>query len=430
MPSAKSKKQKPHKERLSNSTFNQPVPQDLSSPLALSSFSPDGTSFAFLSLAIDKHRLRVYDTLSGQSRAEYVVDLGRVTSLAWTRLDLSGGPSVPSDDETNRPKKKRKKRQSLRADSENDALTSIEVVVLGLSDGSLSLFSPSHGKVLRTLSHPTSNTSILSVVVNQTVNLGTYIWTSGADGAIRVWNATKNSMVGSLKVDNRIPYSSIAFRPVGLDEEDGELNLLVANHTIQLLSMETSLIHLENQKTEALATFTGHASPVIQLHWDVSQQPAVRFVSMAQADRFMYIWQLPNPEDTNPTEGKIVASITLDSDARTFSLCDFTGASKQHILTLSTSGKISVFPIPTELSSSTNSRKSQKFPTLLPCSTISITPKKHSSNFQVVDVAFTSKEGQIRIAKIVGGVRPFFAVVVCKFYFVTHVESQFRFRIT
>jgi U3 small nucleolar RNA-associated protein 5 len=417
MASTKAKKkssQRPHNDRLSNSTFNQPVAQDFSSPLALSSFSPDGTSFAFLSLAVDKHRLRVYDTLSGQSRAEHVIDLDRVTSLSWARLDLSGGPSAPSDDEADRPKKKRKKRQSLHVSSENDALTSIEVVMLGLSDGSLSLFSPSHGKVLRTLSHPASNTSILSVVVNRTANLGTYLWTSGADGAIRVWNATKNSMVGSLKVDSRIPYSCMTFRPVGLDEENGELNLLVANHTIRLLSTETSLTPLENQQAEALATFTGHASPVTRLHWDVSQQPAVRFVSMAQADRFIYLWQVPNPEDTNPTEGRIVASIALDSDARTFSLCDFTGASKQQILTLSASGKISVFPIPTELSS-TNSRKShQKVPTLLPRSTISITPKKHSSSFRVVDVAFTTKEGQIRVAKVVGGVRPFFEVVVGK----------------
>ena len=93
---------KPPKSRpAATSALSQPAVEDASSTYSLSSFSHDGELFAFLSLAVDKHRLRVYDTTTGQPVAEHVFD-SRVSSLCWARFDASQGEDGP------RRKRKRK----------------------------------------------------------------------------------------------------------------------------------------------------------------------------------------------------------------------------------------------------------------------------------------------------------------------------------
>jgi U3 small nucleolar RNA-associated protein 5 len=417
------KRVKPPKGRpASTSSISQPVVRDSSAVTALSSFSPDGARFAFLSLAVDKHRLRVYDTFSGRAAAEHVVEAARVTVLAWGLFNSSMAPPASADDEMDRPnKKKRRKQKSLDSDTENARPPAIEVVVLGLSDGSLSLFSPSHGRALRSLSHPSSTASVLCAVVGLNDDHDTTIWTSSADSVIRHWNATRNEILRSWKVGDPMPYTSMAIKPSSPVHGSGRTDILVANHAIRLLSTAsdaTQGTHVDNQKPYVLASFTGHASSIARLQWDVSQDPPTRFFSMAQADRFVYLWQLPTLRSSASAEGKIIASIPLDSDARTFSLRHSTAppssaAAKQSVLTLSMSGKICVFPIPAELQPPAGSKGvHHKVPTLLPRSTISISIKKSVSDVQIVDAMFCAEEGRVRLAKVVGGVKPTFEVAV------------------
>jgi U3 small nucleolar RNA-associated protein 5 len=417
---ASTSKSKKSRRPANMSVLSHPVVEGASSLTALSAFSPQANLYAFLSLAIDKHCLRVYDTLTGKSMAGHVVDSARITTLVWSQIDLSEQSSAPADEDSSTKKKGKRKRHSTNAPMEITSKSNIEVVVLGLSDGTLLFFSPTHSRVLRTLSHSTSTAAILSIVSTDSRDSEPIVWTSGADGAIRLWNARQNNFISSWKIDDRIPYSSMALRPGGMWGKDGRLDLLIANHGIHLLS--TAPGHLDSSafdalKAKSLASFTGHASSIKCLQWDASQEPSNRFLSMADSDRFVYVWEVPTGAST---EGRIVLSIPLDSDVRRVSLSispSTTQASstpeKQSILALSTSGKISVYPIPSELTPPATSEKTKhKVPTLLPRSTVSVSSKKSSSG-QVIDASFIPDHiGEIKVVRIVGGVRPVFNVVV------------------
>jgi U3 small nucleolar RNA-associated protein 5 len=394
------------------SAISQPAVTDSPNYTCQSSFSPKGNRFAFLSLAIDKHHLRIYDTLSGQSIAEHVLDTARVTSIIWSNIDLSEGRLQFEEGQPS--KKKIKKRGSLAPDAKADSKI-IEVVILGLSDGSLSFFSPTHGRVVRTLSHSTSATSVLSIALAESTDNSPLIWTSGADGVVHLWNVRKNDIISSWKNDDRIPYSSMAVRPGSFCEEDGHVELLAANHGIHLLSTTlpiSELASFESKKPKKALTFIGHASSIPCLRWDASQIPSQRFFSMAERDRFVYVWEVPKSQ----SEGKIIASIPLETSCQGFALSKISQShppGKQTLLTLSASGKISVFPIPSELVPPVSTNKApHKVPTLTPYSNISISSKKTSSPIQVADAIFDpEKEGSVRVARIIGGLRPVFDVV-------------------
>jgi len=415
-----------HRRPVATSAISQPTVQDASDLTALSSFSPNGDLFAFLSLAVDKHRLRVYSTLSEKSVAELVVDSARVSSLSWCLFDPSDAQKISLDES---PSKKKRRKGDSQLSSEETQGKGIQVVILGLSDGTVSFFSPNHGRVLRTLSHPTSTAEIISVV---SVSHGdnSSVWTSGADGAVRIWNAQKNEMLSSWSNDDRIPYSSLAPRPV---PKEDRLHVLAAHHSIHLLSTSLNSTNFDKTKPIQAASFTGHASPIRQLKWDASRPASTRFVSRADTDRFLYLWGIP---EGSSTEGKPLASIPLDSDARTFSLSSSqeteTAVNSQTLLALSASGKISLFPIPTEIVAPASSGRTQhKLPTLLPRSTLS-TSAKNASAARIIDAAFSAEEGSILIARTVGGIRPVFDLVVSQvlspfFYIIPSSAVLFRY---
>lgn len=392
---------------VATSQISQPVVEDLTS---LSAFSPDGSLFAFLSLAVDKHRLRVYNTASCQSVAEYTVNSERVTTLAWTLLTLSStGIPPPLEDPSAQPSQNKRRKRDSRAPVEEGSFASpnaTSFIILGLSDGTISFFSPALGQIVRRLSNILSAASILSVASISTTT-ESFIWTSSADSTLRLWDVEKNDVLYSCKSDDRIPYTSISIRPDAVEEPD----ILVAHHSILLLSRAGD--HEDsNAKPKQLSSFTGHTSSVKRTRWIHSKSPPQRFLSMAEADRFLYIWDIKD----NIQGGGPVASIPLDSDARTFAISTLTGGDKQVLVTLSASGKISLFPIPSELSPpASNSRTHHKIPTLVPrCNVHSSSPK---SSAQVVDVTFASEEqGILRVARIIKGVQPVFNVVVCSFY--------------
>ncbi|KAK7029645.1 Small subunit (SSU) processome component [Paramarasmius palmivorus] len=388
----KSNKSRPQ----TTTTISQPAVQDASYLTALSSFSHRGNFFAHLSLAVDKHRLRVFNTATEQSQAEHVVESARVASLSWCQIELT--PGQKADDGEAPTKKKRRKSQA----AEDSQEKTVEVVALGLTDGSVLLFSPTHGRVYWTLSNTASTASILSIAA---AKQGGNLWTSGADGIVRLWNVHKNELLASVKSEDRIPYSALAVRPPA---EDSSPELLVANHSIKLWSAAVS----GTQKPKEIASFTGHASPVKSLQWDGSQSPPRRFVSMAEGDRVLSLWDIP--ADAN-SEGSIVASVQLDSDARavSFSKSSASDSEKQILLALAASGKIGVYPIPDELlPPASSSRTQHKISTLLPRTTITPPSKGTSSSVPVVAVSFVEDMPRtIRVARIVGGVRPVFDVV-------------------
>jgi U3 small nucleolar RNA-associated protein 5 len=128
---------------------------------------------------------------------------------------------------------------------------------------------------------------------------------------------------------------------------------------------------------------------------------------MAESDRVVSLWDAPSPDSNT---GKMVASVQLDSDARHVSL----STSASILLILSASGKVTVYPIPEMFAPPVSSNRTQpKLPTLLPRSTLSVSPKKNSG--QVVAVSFVEGAPRsIRVARILG-VKPVFDVLVSVF---------------
>lgn len=384
------------------SAISQPAVEDSTTSTYLSSFSPDGKLFAFLSLAIDKHALKVYDTTTRRSVAQHVVDAGRVTSLCWARLDLAEGQRKGAEDEDGARKNKRKKKSSAATDAETSSNAAPQVVVLGLSDGSLLLFSPTHGRLLRTLSDPSSSSAVLAVAGQDSDTADPHtLWTSNADGALRLWDARANQISQSLFSDDRIPYTSLSVRA---SEEEGVTEVLAAHHSIHLLAISS-----DSQKTQTLAKFTGHASPVSDLRWlDKS-----RFFSSASVDRFVNVWEVPT---ASKTDGKIVATIPLDSDARSIQLSSYLSSapsSDSLLYALSATGKVSIFTVASDLASPAKGKSA--IPSLLPKAVISLSSKKNAASLVVLAVSSADDNaGRLRIASVTGGLQLAFDIAVCQ----------------
>ena len=409
-PSKKQKNKPPKGRPVSNSALSQPVLQDNLSLATFSAFSPSANLFAFVSLAVDKHRLRVHDTTTGRSVSEYIVDSARVTALSWATFrnlkSLSGGQE-PDD---SAPRKKRKKRDSLvpQPDSEPEAIL---VVVLGLSTGSVILFSPSHARVIRTLSHPSSTSPILSLDICTNIAGGALtLLTSGADSFIRTWNAQTGELLSSSNTDDRSPGTSLSLRP-GLESEHP--SFLLAHHSIRLLSTSSDSLLTPPQKFTEEARFTGHASNITTLRWQPSEhesQTPRRFASIAESDRHVHIWEVPS---VHGSEGKLVASAPLDSDARhiSFSL----SPNNPSLLVLSASGRVTIFtPTVDQAATKTSKKNKEKVATLLPRSSAIISFRRSTTTAQVVNASF-EQDGRIRVAWLAGGVKPMFEVVVSLF---------------
>jgi U3 small nucleolar RNA-associated protein 5 len=386
-----------------NTSLSHPPSQDSS---FLSAFSPSADLFAFVSLAVDKHRLRVHDTHTGRSISEYIVDSARVTALSWATFQSPKSSGDGRETEDVAPRKKRKKRDS-RAPQSVAEPEATPVVVLGLSTGSVIVFSPSHARIIRTLSKPSSSSSILSVDIYSDIPGATLLClTLGADGLIRTWNAQTGELLSSTKIDDRLPGTSLSLRP-GLESDHP--SFLLAHHSIRLLSVSSNSLLTSPQKLTEEARFIGHASNVTMLRWqpfDNDSQSPRRFASVAESDRIVHIWEVPR---VSGSEGKLIATAPLDSDARHIAFPQ----SPLHpsLLALSTSGRIAIFTPTNDQGATTTSKKTKaKVATLSPRSSMTISFKR-GMTAKVINAAF-EQDGKIRVAWLAGGVRPVFDVVV------------------
>lgn len=377
----------------------------------ISSFSPNGALYAFVTLSVDKHRLRVYNTASGHAVGEHTVESGRVLTLTWSTVSQS-----PL--ESNFPSKKRKKTSAESITEEKGKRKDVEVVVLGTSEGSVLFFSPTQSKVVGVLTHPTSTSAILSVAVGLTNK--SLIWTSSADSSIRLWDVQKNSILKSWKSDDRIPCSALAVRPMG---DDNREDLLTAHHHIRLLADPSTPRESISSKPQPLAAFTGHASSIKALVWDESATPATRFFSTAEGDRFIYIWDV---EDIL-TNNKPIASISLDSTVRSVAIIP-SDSSPATLIALSASGKLSFVPIPQSLSAFSNSGgKAQKFHALVPRSSFSSVSKSRPLDPPVIDfVSISGNTSTLRVARLLNGTQPVFDALVSNL--LTDSTSRLTFR--
>lgn len=371
---------KPPKSRpVATSSLSQPVTADAAALAALNAFSPDRRSFALLSLSVDKHRLRVFDTDNGRAIAEYILQTSSARCLRWGRIS-SGSGSVSSHS------KKRKKETQLSAKSPPTS-----VVILGLVNGSVTFFSPAQNASVLTLSHPTSTSPVLSVDMDQDE---IRLWTSSADGVIRLWSIQSGDLLGSWRSESVTPYSRLLLRPLESPEEEESRQLLAAHHAIELLELSPPN-PTETLSCEMVTKFAGHVTPVTSMHW-ISTLKHARFITSGERDRFIQGWAI-----SSKGEGRIAFTASVDNEIRR---ADISSDAKR-FLALSSTGTICVFSTPEY------SKRSSTTP-LEPDSVIGIVIAASGNTTipaDVVDAVFDEDlEDTLRVTRLVSGARPVF----------------------
>lgn len=382
-PNAKQKKVKaPKSRRAGTSALSQPVTQQTGGLATLAAFSPSANLFALLSLAVDRHRLRVYDTATAQANAEYIVQPARATCLHW--MDILTEPA--------HAQKKKKKRDSAVSTTSTSRKSKTQVVALGLSSGAVTFFSPAHGSPVLTLSNPASNTAILDAILDTSEDR---LWTSSEDASIRLWDITSNTVLHTWRTDDRIPYTCISLEPRVMDESNRPVGLLAAHHAAKLISINLSS-ESSSLKPTTFASFSGHTTSISNIAWTTSKQ----FVTVAQGDKFVQGWTMPK----NGGVGTVAFSVALDADVRKA----YVSPNGELIVATSVSGAISIFRIPSQHNPASS---------LAPDSIVNISISRGrglSENADVIDAVFSADSpGSIHVARIIAGARPAFETVVC-----------------
>ncbi|KAH7096961.1 WD40 repeat-like protein [Auriculariales sp. MPI-PUGE-AT-0066] len=356
--SSKKSSQRPPKSRPA-STFNAPTADGVVTQSFVSQFSPKGTEFAIVSLALDKPHLRVFNVATSRMTNEQTLDgVSSVSCITWATLRVEDAADAL-------PAKKRKK-QAAGATSTLSA-SDEHVVALGLSNGGVSIYSPRHGRVLRTLQHATSSSPVVAVGAAA----GT-LWVSTTDGTLRRWDITSGDETGSWKRPSASTF--LAPRP------DHPNELLECSHDARLLSFD------DEDEPEELAHLSGHASSIIDLAWIGNS----RVATSAEGDRVVSVWDVAS--------GAVLATLPLDSDALGVSSLDST------LVARSGTGRAFVAALPVTLSA-------KKPATLEIESTVSISLK--GSGASNITGVFLRPEhrGRVCIARLSAGVRPIFESV-------------------
>jgi U3 small nucleolar RNA-associated protein 5 len=362
----------------------------------LSSFSPDGALFVIIALAIDKHRLRLYNTSSARVVAEHTFESSRVSALTWG--------SIKTDTEvldTTNKKRKKRKFDSDTPQNEKRSADTMDVVVLGLQDGTIAFFSLTSSRIVRTLTHPSSPSAVVALALKTPI-----LWTSSSDGIVRLWDVQKQEILSSWHDEDHIPYTSLSLRPTS---DSSQTDILVGHHHIRLFSDTT--LHDPQGTPLQLGSFTGHASSIMILRWAHAPAVSHRFFSVAVSDRFVYVWD--TVKDSSLPE-KPVASVALDSDVRMIGLSS-SDLSRQTLVTLSVSGKLSFIPIPESLAPPPNTHETKnKMFSLLPRSSVTSSSNTPPHDPIVIDIiCIPGDSHSVRIARLIKGVKPVFEDVVC-----------------
>ena len=166
---------------------------------------------------------------------------------------------------------------------------------------------------------------------------------------------------------------------------------------------------------------TGHASPISSLQWEPENSSSSsgagrRFVSAAEGDRFACVWALPDDleaelgedadaddDEDEALEGSLVASVPLDTEVRLVSFSSLSASPS--ILALSSSGTLRIFATPSKSSSA------KKVGPATDVGGTTISASKGGP--AILSAAFEADRlGSVRVARLVGGVRPVFDRVV------------------
>ncbi|KAK9763423.1 Small subunit (SSU) processome component [Basidiobolus ranarum] len=263
-------------------------------------FDNDADLFAIITQAVDRHRLRVFDTHTGTLKSEFSSDSERkFTCMSWGITQIEGVLSETSETSG------RKKRRASRV----QAATTSKVVALGLENGSIILYSISLGSIQKTLSGA-HTLPVRDFIFSQDGDKG---YSCAQDGFIIEWDLKAGSIIRKWKSDIKDIHT------ISLSHNGSVL--AVAAHSIELWD-------LESQKV--IKKFTGHASVITNLTFSPNDEICI---SCAEHDRFVNLW------DCRLEEDKVnLAALTLDADITQLDI-----SKTNNVLALSEEGVVGVW---------------------------------------------------------------------------------------
>ncbi|KAG1139879.1 hypothetical protein G6F37_008913 [Rhizopus arrhizus] len=243
--------------------------------IVLSAFDKSATAeyFALISMAMDRHRLRIFNVRSGTVSNDYSTkEKERVTCLTW------GDIKDNSDLQANTVQAFKKKKSGTAPLS--------KAIALGMQSGSISLYSLSHGIVIKRLENA-HTTPISDFVMTKDGSRG---YSVAEDNYIVEWDIEEAKEISKWKADAK------NVRRLKLSHD--EAKLATAGHTITLWDLTTHTV---------IKKFTGHASMVKELAFSPEDD---LLVSSAEDDRYINVWDA----QTTNTNTNNVAALTVENN--------------------------------------------------------------------------------------------------------------------
>ncbi|KAG1218733.1 hypothetical protein G6F35_008085 [Rhizopus arrhizus] len=222
---------------------------------------------------MDRHRLRIFNVRSGTVSNDYSTkEKERVTCLTW------GDIKDNSDLQANTVQAFKKKKSGTAPLS--------KAIALGMQSGSISLYSLSHGIVIKRLENA-HTTPISDFVMTKDGSRG---YSVAEDNYIVEWDIEEAKEVSKWKADAK------NVRKLKLSHD--ETKLATAGHTITLWDLTTHTV---------IKKFTGHASMVKELAFSPQDD---LLVSSAEDDRYINVWDA----QTTNTNTNNVAALTVENN--------------------------------------------------------------------------------------------------------------------
>lgn len=241
----------------------------MGSVLAASDFDPNGNYFASAVTALDTHKIRVQSTSSSSTLANaFSLDKGhKLTSISWGVFPTLNG--------TKQQRKKRRQSNGFGIES--------QFLAVGLSKGSILIYSPLTNEVISKLDNPNAS-AINNFHYSSLTNSG---WSVDLGQNIVEWDL----ITFKPKKQFNIAESINVMRVI---EYMGRPHLLLASHSVSLVDIETQ---------EIIKTFPGHISPIHTL-LPISSDS---FITAAEGDRYINIYPLEGTPTVLVTQSNVLS---------------------------------------------------------------------------------------------------------------------------
>ncbi|CAG8481786.1 8108_t:CDS:2 [Ambispora leptoticha] len=219
--------------------------------------SISGDYFALVTPSVDRHRLRVFDRITGVLKNDFFSEKeDKFTCLTWG--ELSSGEEV-NDEPGLSPTKPIKNNKPITSNR-------LKILALGLQNGSIAIYSLSHGKIISNL-EGAHTMPINDFVFTRDGKRG---FSCSDDLSIVEWNIEERSVVSKWKADSKV------IKKLALSHSQSKL--ITTGYTIQLWDL---------QSKKVIRNYTGHASLINNIMFTESDNMCI---SAAEHDRYVNVW--------------------------------------------------------------------------------------------------------------------------------------------